>query len=292
MDDDPVPAVPGIYPGLSYDQYAAIDAINFSRLRWMRDTPAHCHYRLLNPPVTTAYHRLGQLIHMAILEPQRFNSDVIEIPKIDRRTKEGKAAWAAIEAQVRQGKTSATPDEMKVCMGAVVNVNNHLTAREVLRGRGAGELSVVWLDEEHNVYCKARLDWIGELSGYPLILDIKSTSDTASLRDWERSVGNYGYHEQAAMYQESLRVLRPLATADGQPVERRFLWLVVETEAPYLCRLFEIDQDALDAGHAEFRKHLAMYAACKKSGVWPGYDLGLEIAGLPPWMAKVWSASL
>lgn len=287
------PHVVGIFPKLSYDQYAAIDGINFSRLRWLRDTPAHCHHRLLNPPAQSAYHRLGQLVHMAILEPQRFNAAALEIPKLDKRTKEGKAEWARLQAVADQGdKELVTPDEMKVCVGAAVSVSNNLTAREILRGRGAAELSVVWHDEEYETFCKGRLDFVGELNGHPIILDVKTTSDTASLRDWERTVGNYGYHEQAAMYLESLRVLRPLYAENGEPVERRFLWLVIETEAPYLARVFEADQDALDAGHAEFRKHLATYAACMKSGIWPGYDDGVEIAGLPPWMAKVWSAGL
>lgn len=282
-----VPKEPGIYPGLTFDQYAQIPAINFTKLSRFRDTAAHARHAMLNQPESTPTQHLGQLIHLAILEPKRFDAEVVIAPKLDRRTTAGKAAWESF-VLTSKGREIATADEWEVCRGLQHSVSQHATAREILRGRGAAELTIVWLDEEHGCLCKSRLDWVGELGTESLILDVKSSGDVASLRNFQRSIGNYGYAEQAAMYVDGLRTLRPL----GEQAERKFIWLVAEKEPPYLVRLFEIEYDALQYGHTEYRKHLAEYAECVKSGNWPGYPDGVDVAGLPAWMAKTYDSTL
>jgi hypothetical protein len=281
-----VPQEPGIYPGLSFDQYALIPAINFTKLSKFRDTPAHARHAMLQERESTPTQRMGQLAHLAILEPERFTTSVVVRPDLDRRTKEGKLAWASFE-RLNEGKEIASAREFEICKAFQHGVAQHATAREILRGRGAKELTVIWKDEEYGCLCKARLDAVGELGGWPVILDVKTTGDVASLRNFQRSIANYGYAEQAAMYVEGLRVLRPLEQGD-----RKFIWLVAETEAPYLIRLFEIEYDALEYGHKLFREHLHQYAECAASGNWPGYDQGVETAGLPAWLQKAFDATL
>lgn len=281
-----IPSEPGIYPSLTFDQYAQIPAINFTKLSRFRDTPAHARYAMLQERESTPTQRLGQLVHLALLEPARFEAEVVTAPKLDRRTTEGKRAWASFQA-TNAGKEIATEDELEVCRGLAHSASQHATAREILRGRGASELTIVWKDEEYGCTCKSRLDRVGEIGGEGIILDVKTSGDVASLRNFQRSIANYGYAEQAAMYVDGLRTLRPLEQG-----ERKFVWLVAEKEPPYLVRLFEIEYDALQYGHTEYRKHLHEYAECVRTGNWPGYPEGIDTAGLPPWLQKAFDATL
>jgi hypothetical protein len=282
-----IPSEPGIYPGLDFDQYALVPAINFSILSRFRDTPAHVRQKLDHQDAPTPAQHMGTLVHMAVLEPARFAAEVIQRPEgIDRRTKAGKAAWEDFESQAA-GREIASPEEWDTCHGILRSINQHASCREVLRGRGANELTIVWKDEEFDVLCKSRIDRLGELGGYSCIVDVKTSAQTASLRNWQRSVAEYAYAEQAAMYVDGLRTLRPLA--DG---ERKFLWLVCEKPAPWCVRLFEAEYDALQFGHQLYRDHLRQYAECCSSGSWPGYPEGVETAGLPAWLQKTFDATL
>jgi exodeoxyribonuclease VIII len=271
---------------MSFEEYTRIDAINFSVLSLFKDTAAHARVGLLKEDIPTPAQALGHAVHAAVLEPERFAQNFVVAPKVDRRTTAGKAAWAKFEAENR-GKELLTYDQMAVCAGLLRSISQHASAREVLYGPGASELVFVWLDEEHEVLCKSRLDRAGVLGGWSCFLDVKTMSDVASLRNMERAIGNYDYAEQAAMYLEGGRVLRPLAEGD-----RRFLWLACETFEPYLVRLFEIESGALEYGYQKFREHLRQYALCKERDEWPGYDGGVETAGIPAWMGKAFSASL
>lgn len=280
---------PGIYEGLSYDDYAVIPAINFSKLRRFVHTAAHARWYMDNPPEETKALRFGHLMHAVLLEPQKLDEQFMVMPKVDKRTKKGKAMWADAQIQAK-GRTIVTDEEMLICENIRHNVSQHPTARELLFGQGgANELSVVWRDEPTNMLCKARYDRVGTLgTGQAVLGDAKSSAKVATLRNWQRSCWDYGYHEQAAMYLAGAEALFPL----GENEHRQFLWVVIEKDPPNLIRVFEADYDALEVGMQEFRKHLEAYAECVQKGEYPGWDQGIEVAGLPAWAQKTFDAQL
>ncbi len=283
---DPIELEPGIYPGLDFDSYSRIRAINFSILTKFRDTAAHAHHVLTHEPKETPAFRLGHLIHRALLEPQWFDANAAKRPPFRRNTTKGKLAHQAFEIKNR-GKEFLTESEWQVCQGIRASVARHATAREYLYGKGASELTIVWLDPEYGVLCKSRIDRLVVVGSTTLVVDVKKVGKVASLRHWQRSITDYGYLEQAAMYLTGLSVLAPV---DAEP--RRFVWLVCESDPPYLVRLFDAEYDALEYGLQLFRDHLRQYAECKKTGEWPGYPEGVETVGLPPWVQKTFDASL
>lgn len=276
---------PGIYKNLDFDVYARIPAINFSRLENFKNTPAHALYAMSHEADSTPSMHLGYLAHMAVLEPERFKTSVVKRPKLDRRTKAGKVAWAQFEAKYKDYEI-ASDEEWTVCTALQGAVAEHPTAREILYGIGASELTIVWVDPELGVLCKGRIDRVGQYESTPVILDVKTMSDVASLRNWQRTIVNYAYCEQAAMYLAGLEVLLP--TSGG----RRFLWLVCEIEPPYLVRLFDADYDALQYGMQMFRQQLQQYKECLETGNWPGYPAGIETCGLPAWVQKTFDSML
>ncbi len=276
---------PGIFPGVSFDDYARWDAANHSILRHFSKTPAHVFNEITNQAESTKFQDLGHLIHFAVLEPERFNGPKgpVVAPDVDRRTKVGKAEWEDFKA-AHGDQQIITADQMAKLQGIQRNVLQHPTAREALYGYGASELSMVWDEQvgEYVVRSKGRLDRICEIGAAPTILDVKSCGRPASTDYCQRAVKEYGYHQQAAFY---LRGVNKLVPPDPGVV-RKFVWLFCETEEPYCVRLFEAEDAALELGERDLDKYLTAYAECKKSGSWPAWPDGIDTLGLPAWAYK------
>lgn len=281
----PLVKAPGLYPDLSFDEYARIAAINHSILRLFKDTPLHARTQMLLPREQTPSMRLGYLVHLAVLEPARFAQTTAVAPKVDRRTTVGKKVWNDFLREHAMHEI-VKYEEMEVCRGVLDSVRQNSLVMELLSGKGANELTLVWEDKEYGVPCKSRLDGVRALGNEPVIVDCKTSADPVSLRNFQKAIGNFGYHEQAAMYREGLQALRPRETP------YRFLWIAIETKPPYAVRVFECEYDALEAGYQQHREHLRQYAECLKHDIWPGYPPGIETAGLPAWMQKTFDAEL
>jgi len=273
---------PGVYPRIPFDDYARWDAVNHSKLKHFRRTPAHARYAMLNQDESTKYQDLGHMIHQALLEPEVFaQAGTLVAPKIDRRTTAGKREWAEFE-EAAAGKMVVSESDMDALLGISKSVSMHATARQSLYGVGVNELSIVWEDPETGILCKGRIDRLCEIEGYPFVIDLKTTSKPASTHAWQQSVESYGYHEQAAHYLRGLSVLRPL---EGEAL-RRYAWLVVETVPPYCVRVFEAEEACLSVGNDEISKYLKAYSECDRTGVWPAWPEGMDLAGLPAWVYK------
>lgn len=85
-------AVFGIRHDLTDAEYFAHSAINCSGLKLISSkTPAHFKYQQSEQRKPTPAMIIGSAVHCATLEPEAFNERYIVAPKIDKRTKDGKA---------------------------------------------------------------------------------------------------------------------------------------------------------------------------------------------------------
>ena len=271
----------GIYPGLTFDDYSRIVACNHSIIKNFSLTAAHARYRMLNQDESSKFQDLGHALHQALLEPALFKESVLVAPDVDRRTNVGKAEWAAFEERAK-GRTIVTETDMACLDGIRKNAAAHETINLILNGPGVSELSIVWIDPATKLKCKARLDRLAELNGWPFIIDLKTTHRPASTHSWQTAIMQFSLHEQAAHYQNGLEVLRPLR----EGFKRKYAWVVAETEPPYAVRIFEADDLSLDIGRDQVAKHLAQFRECLDAGVWPSWPQGLDLAGLPAWAYK------
>jgi hypothetical protein len=171
---------------------------------------------------------------------------------------------------------------MEALLGIQESISRHASAREALYGYGANEISIVWVDPETGVLCKARIDRLCEIAAQPVVLDLKSTSRPAGTHHCQRELKDYGYHQQAALYLDGLAVLSP----PDAGVTRVFMWLFCETEPPYCVRLFQAEDAALDVARQDVRKYLRTYAQCAETKNWPGWPEGVDMLGLPAWAYK------
>lgn len=209
---------------------------------------------------------LGSAVHTVML------GDGPELAPIDGdgRTKAVKEAKAEAIAAGKQVVTSA---EYEQITGMAKALSEHAQAHALLTS-GAFEQSLFW--EEDGVPCRARLDVLP----YPiegrrmLIPDLKTAAEAD---DWSfaKSIGDYGYHQQADWYCRGVRAL-------GLDPDPEFLFVVVESKAPYLVNVCALNSDAKEAGRVLNDRAIRIFRDCTASGIWPGYDTKIAQLGPTP----------
>lgn len=269
-----------VIDGMTNDAYHANDAISASGLKLIGRSPLHYWAAYIDPNreprEETPALRLGTAIHAAILEPLRYAAEYAVAPQVDRRTKDGKETWAAfVEECEAKGRTVISAEDHATCMSISERLNRHPAASVLFRS-GVAETSMFWVDPETEVVCKCRPDWL--IKGVACV-DVKSTTD-ASASQFARSVWNYEYHMAAAWYLDGMKICL------GADAPSAFIFAAFEKDAPHAVAFYNADAEMIELGRAEYRRRLRIYAACKRSNVWPGYDPSITSLALPAWAVK------
>lgn len=284
---------PGIYEDVPMEVYLLWDAISNSQLSLLARSPAHLLAAKTHPRPQTPAQKIGTAAHCAVLEPAVFAKQYVAADRCTATKKgdglrcnnggimfsdeEGWRCGVHPAAKPKPGLTILTGEEYALCCGVQKSLLGHERAA-LLTGRGYNELSMVWVDRETGLTCKARLDRIAlEIAG-GAIIDLKSTQD-ARRRAFALTIYKYGYHRQGAWYTPAARDL-------GLPVEH-YVMLPFEKEPPYACNFHRLGQATLDAGEAEVRHLLRLAAECREKGEWPlsslDYPTTVEDIEIPDW---------
>ncbi len=214
----------------------------------------------------------GSAVHARIGEPETFDKDFAIKPEgLNLGTKEGKL-WK----QENTGKIiidHAFGESLQEIEKAFLES----PGRKYYEMEGETEFSFVWDQRDgcrSGVPCKCRPDWIS--ADQKIIVDLKTTQD-ASKRGFQRSIGTYGYHIQAAWYCMGVE-----AVTGVKPEE--FIFIAIEKTAPYGIGVYKADQEMLDIGREKCQEALALIATCEDLQQWPDYSPGVELISLPPWL--------
>ena len=100
----------------------------------------------------------------------------------------------------------------------------------------------------------------------------------ATTAGFSRAIANWDYHLQAAWYSDGYTL------TTGNPV-LGFVFGAVESAWPHAAAAYMLDDAGLDKARAENRRLLDLYAECKRTGVWPGYQASIQAISLPAWVA-------
>lgn len=254
---------------MTNEEYHAHPAIGASGLKLLARSPLHYWAAYIDPerePMKpTGAMALGTATHCAILEPHRFDDLYTVMPEgLDRRTKEGKALYAEIEAT---GKQALKPDDWSRihAMGAAVHGSEH--ARAIIEAATAFEQSLFWTDAETGTGCKIRPDiLVAPCEAFPrgLIADLKTTSD-ASPAAFGRQAWSLSMHIQAALYTEGAEI------ANQWNRRPDFAWIAVESDAPHAVMVYTAPDDLIAYGDREVARLLELYARCCANDEWPAY---------------------
>jgi len=262
---------PGVYPGLSFAEYRAIDAVNASLLWTLKSrSPAHARYEQLHPSKDTPALLLGRALHSRLLEPATWDRFYAVRPVCDGRTREGRALVQGFRATLG-GRTEITAADYGTVCEVEASVRGQQCRELICSGRG--EVVIVWTDPATGLSCKARIDYERSDGWTHFIADVKSTGD-ASKDAFERDIYSYGYFMSAAYYCDGWEA------ATGE--KSVWTWLAVEKEAPYVTKVWEPTARTMKAGRLAYRGALDRYAECVAKDEWPAYG-GPELIEMRPW---------
>lgn len=299
---------PGIYSNaeLSNDDYHSGPGVSSTTLKELISrSPAHCLAMMegLRRKFSEAM-SLGTVIHSAVLEPETFDSlywlaplrseypDALEtVPEmkaaaalhgvnIKGKTKKDDIRAALMEAEAPvvfwddlksapEGKQVITQAQAEAAAGAVTSIEADPDASFYLSG-GVAEQSFVWFDRATGELCKVRTDYYRESDG--VLVDLKTCED-ARPSAVARAIANYGYDVSAAMYMDGV-------AACGKPANA-FVWVFVETTAPYAVRCYQASEALLSRAREKYHGGLEQFSFCREAENWPAYPGGLVEIDLP-----------
>jgi hypothetical protein len=260
---------PGIYDSLSFAEYLAIDAISNTSLGLIEKSPRHYRERVelesCKPLV------LGSMVHCGRLEPLALAERYAVTPDYhlddDNKTTTGEQSRSSTTKYVKdrvaefaaanRDKEIVPRDWFSEMVAIVTSLHGDPLASQLFNAPGRVELTLVWNDDTTGLLCKARID--KEASSIGKFCDLKTCAD---LEAFERSIARYGYHRQAAHYQDGW------VTLTGELLDP---WIVaVEKSKPYCVKAAPLHEEALERGYERRRDAMRLIAECHESGCWPG----------------------
>ncbi len=269
---------------LPNNEYHAMAGISSSHFKTIDKSPLHYWSKYINPErkpsEPTDAMIIGTAWHTGVFEPAQFQADYVCLPEgIDRRTKEGKALFAEIEAS---GKVPFKPDQYNEITRMVDVARAHPILASLLNHEHVIFENSIFIDDESGVTLKIRPDLaIMPCEQFPhgLILDGKSTND-ASPTEFGRSYWNLGYHYQAAFYCD---VWQTFWKTEQHPP---FIYFSQEKTEPFATAMYKAEPKMIDFGRKKYRAALDKIIRCKQTNHWPSYHEGIENLTLPVWAEK------
>lgn len=288
------PDSPGIYPGLTFEEYRVIpNAINWHTLwRLREESPAHALYEMQHGTRETEALAFGALTDFVLLEPGRFAEQAVVEPEIG----EGLAPRRPTKRQVEAKKPSPESvraiefwqewDEANASKIVVTRADydrvleieasvRTAQCKEYIVG-GRAQVCIVWEDPVTGLLCKGRLDYERSAGFNHWISDLK-TSRMAKKSFFEFAIYKYGYFGQMAYYEDGwFNVTGERSLCN---------WLVAEKEGLCVVKPYECGEKTLEAGRNAYRGALDRWAECVKSGEFPAYG-ACEIIDMPEWALR------
>ncbi|HUU96837.1 MAG TPA: PD-(D/E)XK nuclease-like domain-containing protein [Phycisphaerae bacterium] len=246
--------------------YDAVPAVNWSALKYMRESPLEYRYRLTHRDDKPAW-VLGRATHAALYEPDVFADHYVVYPGPVRRGK----AWDAFKAEHDGDEILTAAERTEAAMIADAVRSNPNAARYI--DGGYVEQRITWTDAITGLACKGRTD---EVNGR--VIDLKTTRNIDARR-FAADVARFGYHCQAAFYQDGLE-------ANGVTGLDSPVLIAVQNQAPYDVAVYELPDVVVEQGRAEYRRLLEQVLRCTEHNEWPGVAPDTVQLTLPAWAVE------
>jgi len=260
---------------VTFAEYLALDAVNWSSLKHMRVSPLAYKHALTAPRKDSPAMAMGRAVHVAVLEPDEFPRRYVLGEKFDRRTKEGKEAHAR-QVEAAGEREILSPEDYTRALSIRDAVRGHSEAASVLAGAET-ESTLVWTCPYTGIKCKGRLDAL-QHGG---VRDLKTCADLSRFRSQAWSLG---WFHQLEWYRWGLAV-----DTIGRGADRDWrssmppLFVAVESNAPHDVAVFEPDDDTVAMCRHEIADLMRTLAECRESNVWPGKYPHRTTIAAPRW---------
>lgn len=267
---------PGVYLGVPLLDYLEIDAFSQSQAKEILKSPAHLQAYLRKGPDTDAL-RLGSLLDARVFDPETVKRDFSQTPMFYENEKGEEKLWAkrssskaaaAIKEKLEEGgKLLVKRDAWEATEKMVESLISFPPAAKALSSKGTAQVTMIWIDSETGILCKARVDWWTDNAIY----DLKSTlAGGAHQLQWPREIWKYRYDVQAGAYVSGRSHL-----CGGELVS--FKWLVVEKVDPFMPMVYRIGPETQHKGDKEWARALSIFKECTEIDLWGGYSTEEEM---------------
>jgi len=183
----------------SHEAIAASDLsifeVNPSLYLWQKEAP--------RDPKNSAAADFGSALHLAVLEPEKFDDQVIVS---DLKTKTAKAF---VQQQIENpDKYILTEGEAEQIRFLVKSARANPMIHKMLSMDGSPEVSLFSKCSETGLQLKIRVDWLINYNGEFLPCNLKSTADLSKWRknqSWVNPLFEFNYGFSAAFYMHAMR---------------------------------------------------------------------------------------
>lgn len=239
----------------------------------MTQTPLHAwlNHPRLNPDYTPDENKkydVGTAAHALLLE------GVNKMAVIDAADWRKKEAQEQREIARAKGLIPVLNHQSEQLHGMVQMAHESIADSPDMRGfvlsDGEPEKSLAW--QMAGVHLRSKLDWLSP--DKKLILDYKTTA-LSGPQAWMRSIGSSGYDLQCVMYQD--------AVYHNYNIQPEFVFMVQETEYPYLSYFVSLPEPWLDIGRRKYERAVMMWRECMTRNEWPAYDKRAYVPEVPAW---------
>lgn len=283
--------IPAIYKGIPIETYhgdlCVGPSVSSTILRiMMQRSPAHAWARsVYNPKRVEDKPSPGKIIgkaaHHLLLGEAEFDKFYVERPEeIDGAAWQGnrKVCRQWLKDRAQEGLTVLAEGQLERIRGMAEALARHpLIQQGILNGQI--ERSMVWKDPATGLWVKTRPDAIPTDSLD--FSDLKTTTDI-DFMEVMKTIGNFGYHQQAALVGEGCKHLLK------KPMQS-FNFIFIESDAPYCVRVVSLKDNALALGTKMNRAAMEKFAECWEKKAWPGPaddQRDVENIELPEWQVK------
>ncbi len=263
-NSDYTPTETGLFT-IDFSEYVKIKALNSTYIKFLSRSPLHFKTEVESPTKATPAMNVGSGFHYAVLEPDRYDQEVVALPEMsverpgkkwNKNSKEHKA-WAA----ANRNKTILKQKDIQNIKAMVKKIGASQAASRLI-ANGWAEKTVLWKDPEFGFWCKARIDFFPEIEP-GAIVDLKKTAD-ASQWGFQKSIRNYRYNWQAYWY------LTGATEATGLQ-HKDFYWIAWEDQPPHEGNVFKADPAEIDRAEEYIYPLRRKYAECLEKDEWLGY---------------------
>lgn len=260
------------------EYHADTTAISNSGLKLVIQNPALYYYQKLSglyTPKPKKHFEEGTALDEAILRPSKYVGEhVIHYPQSCLTAARAKHSAKCKEFEEANPGKVCVKESDELCRW-IHAIRMHKAARSLLEADCTYQATIAWHDEEFGVNRRSRFDCLHKDGA--LIIDLKTTGTDASPQECASECAKWGYHRQAAFYQDAVEAMY----GERPP----FFFVFVAKEAPYRVEVFELDEEFLTIGRKQNARGLRTYAECLKSGVWqPATHGNATILSPPAWL--------
>jgi hypothetical protein len=235
----------------------------------------HAHPRL-NPnykPSESTRFDLGSVCHAILLGRGK---EIEVVIADDWRTKIAKEAR---EKAREAGKLPVLAEHYEKAVAMATIAGREIASLGIDLEAGNSEPVLAW--REGDIWFRTMIDWLS--SGANLVIDLKTTGESAAPHNVPAKMASDGWAVQAAMHERALNVFSPATMG-----RRKHLFILIETDEPHALTVNAISEGVMTMGRKQLAYAVAQWDKCMRENIWPGYPRLVNTPELPSWAENRW----